>query len=243
MIILKYRMTNFKLIVAISFFIFFSCKQKETKNSPAIKVVSIASNEIEKLNFIAFFMGIPKAIFPFTNDTLDKYIVFNKKYDYDASTETTSLLHNKLLVFENASKFASKNQLLSYRPSSETSEYLKGNYFYPVNKFRKDSIYLITYLYQDFEDIMPAIKTQLNSYDKNGNILDTLLLDNRFSFELIYKNDFLIKNDFSIKITENVISYYDDMDNLIPKGSIPKVDKKTSFYRLDNNGKFGKFEK
>ncbi len=233
-------MNNLKIVIVL-FIVFFSCKQKKTESSPTIKVASTISHEVKKADFIDFFASISKKEFPFTNDSLNRYIIFNEKFDYDAINMTTTLVHDSLSTLQDISKFVSNNNRFSYKPSN-TSEYLKGDYFYPINKFRKDSIYLIIYLYQDFEDIMPAVKTQLNSYDIRGNILDTLQLDNRFSFELIYKNDFIIKNDFSIKITKNTISYYDDMDDLIPKGSSPKVDKKTIHYNISKKGIFEKMK-
>lgn len=229
-------MNSLKIIFVLSI-ILFSCKQKETENRPTIKVASTTSSETKKSDFISFFESIPNKGLPFTNNTLNKYIIFSEKYDYDATNKITSLAYDSLSMLKSISKFISKNNRYSYKPS-DTSEYLKGDYFYPVNKFNKDSIYLIAYLYQDFEDIMPAVKTQLNSYDKNGNILDTLLLDNRFSFELIYKNDFIVEKDFSIKINKYIINYYDNLDNLIPKGSKPKESKKTYFYQINNYGVF-----
>lgn len=233
---LNYQINIFKSLIITILFLFISCKKNRLKSNNIIEEKHLASL-VEKDSFIDLFKKISKAKLPFTNDSLNRYIVFNEKYEYEASGNKTSLMHDKLPIFENVLKLISKKQTIAYKPS-KTSEYLKGNYFYPINKFSRDSVFFITFLYQDFEDIVPSVKTQINSYDRAGNILDTLLLDNRFSFQLIYKNDFVINKDYTIKITENVISYFDKMDNLIPKGTEPIITKNTQLYSIKTNGKF-----
>ncbi len=237
-----------KFTILILLFLLGSCKNINSKKN-IIDDAYPDTTHVERnvsVNFKKFYDSIPEITFPFSNIDMNQYIIFE---DYDMSDDAPTKID---LIYKNLSNpiakensFMSKFKRFAYiktkRGSNEFKDevrYEKGNYFYPINKFLKDSIFLITFVYQDFEDIMPAIKTQLNSYDQKGDLIDTLILDNRFSFELIYKNDFIIKNDFSIKITENIISYYDEMDNLIPKETPPKVSKITKLYYIDDNGMF-----
>jgi len=237
-------MNKFIIVLVISFL--YSCK-KQIKNKNTVGnniktvVVEEATIPIEKfIKFKEFYDSIPNIALPFSNENMSKYIVFENYDMHDNISTKTDLVYGKLPKhISDNNKFISNSKRISYK-STEKSDYLVGNYFYPVNKFRKDSIYLIVFLYQDFEDIMPAVKTQLNSYNKNGKVLDTLVLDNKFHFELIYKNNFVIEDDFSISITEHIINYYDDLDNLMPKSSLPRIDKKTYSYHINNYGNFEK---
>ncbi len=241
-----------KIIIILLLFLLNSCsvKKHESKTKQDINAlkaqINIPITALKESNsFKKFYEKITETRLPLSNREIKKYIQFTNTI---SNSVTTDLIYDKLPspISKNNTFFSKKKRYAFIKSRSNSDEYNdgisyeKGNYFYPIYKYKKDSVYCIIYIYQDFEDIVPAIKTQLNTYNKEGVILDTLLLDNRFHYELIYKKDFLIKKDLSIHIKEHIINYYDEYDDLIHKDSLPKTKIKSDSYRINDKGVFEK---
>nr|WP_295771678.1 carboxypeptidase-like regulatory domain-containing protein [uncultured Mucilaginibacter sp.] len=90
------------------------------------------------------------------------------------------------------------------------------------------------------ENDRTVINTQLNSYDKTGKQLDALLLDSRFTFEVIYHRDFLIEQNG--KITINLHSKdqytYNEQGDITGSLNNAPVETSTVVYQLKPNGMF-----
>lgn len=227
------------LFFIICFTFLVSCKKGLNKvNSSLTHIENLEisdKDEQNDLKFKSFLDSILNINLPFSSSSLTKFIVFDYTYNNEKVDVNIELKHDKLRLLKSTKNFISNKKRVAFK-KTKNSEYQKGDIFYPVGKFRKDTINFVMFLYQDFEDIMPSIVTQLNSYDSLGRILDTIVLDKKFHYELIYSNNFNIINN-QIKINKTVISYYNDKDNLI-KNDNPKIKNEGENYFINKRGEF-----
>lgn len=92
------------------------------------------------------------------------------------------------------------------------------------------------------ENDSPVLNIQLNSYNADGQLQDALLLDSRFTFEVVYYRDFIIEENGKIILKlyhKDQYTYNEDGDIT---GSIdnPQVKSSNAVYQLQRNGKFRK---
>ncbi len=232
---------NKKVLILLIIALILSCANRTTKNNPFKKNDTISKSHSHLKNdskgeFSIFLNKIDKISIPFNSKSLKKYITFKYSHDADGINSEVKLHHNKLNLTPNVKEYFSNSKRTSYK-KTEKSEYLEGAYFYPVGKISKDSIVLIIFLYQDFEGIMPSLITQVNSYDYSSTLIDTLVLDRKFHFELLYSNDFEINED-RISIVEKIINYYDINDDLINQHEKPKIARNEIELSITNDGYF-----
>ncbi len=239
-IILFLSKMNKSIIALCMFLLFTSCgkvKVKSQTNQDETSSIQIQKKiKFNQNKFKSFLKGIPRVALPFRSENLTDFYVFKYSHETDEVNSVISLLHKKLKSFDDSDEYISENKRIAFN-RSDKQNHLKGDYFYPIGKIQKDSIYLVIYLYEDYEDIMPSIITQINSYNISGKILDTLILDKKFHFELIYSNNFNIEKN-KIIINEEIINYYDENDDLITINKEPEIKRNTKIYSIDNNGGF-----
>lgn len=168
---------------------------------------------------------------PFSSDSLKKF------YYYD--NETSSYKIKTQLLQKNEFTNIDKSII----PKNFENYFTNNKFYYPVLKFSKNSYQYIGILYEGYVDSeYNCLFFQLNSYDGKGKFIDALLLDNKFTFEVTYWNDFKIQKDGNIAITEysenNLL--IDDSGNIIDIIEQPKIDSTILKYKI--NSQTGKFE-
>jgi hypothetical protein len=84
------------------------------------------------------------------------------------------------------------------------------------------------------------INFQLNSYDNNHHLLDALLLDNRFTFEIIYYDEFKIHGDGKILINRYSVNRFEqnEQGDLIGEKAKPDTSLIQDVYQLNDKGIF-----
>lgn len=94
------------------------------------------------------------------------------------------------------------------------------------------------------ENDSPVLNIQLNSYDKEGQLQDVLLLDSRFIFEVEYYRDFRIEESGIIKQKLHQIEHYTYNEQGDITGNIedPQVQTLLSTYKIQADGKFRKLD-
>lgn len=91
---------------------------------------------------------------------------------------------------------------------------------------------VIIYSYTGESDI-DFLNIQINSY-KNNKLIDKLLLDSRFTSEIMYYNDFTITKDFMITLYKSSKPLFeiDENGDIIGEAVNPKIRKDTVRYHL-----------
>ena len=97
---------------------------------------------------------------------------------------------------------------------------------------------VIIYSYKGESDI-DFLNIQINSY-KDNKLIDKLLLDSRFTSEIIYYNDFTITKDFMITLYKysKPLFEIDENGDIIGEAVNPKIQKDTVRYHLNRSGLF-----
>lgn len=153
---------------------------------------------------------------------------------------SSALNNNCSFDFNLSETYKNKGKLFNQQ---ETRVFVKGDnfgdpyvgdniYYYEVGQFNHDNnIYkLITYKKTGEADT-PLLNVQLNSYDRNGNLVDALLVDSFFCYEDIVRfSDFIINTDYMISIDDYVIYRYkvdehglgEEIKNPIPQTYLKK---------------------
>lgn len=165
---------------------------------------------------------------PFNSDSLKRYYFYNK--DCSCYKINTKNLNKK--------NFLNQNEKVEIK--NFENYYIIGKNYYPVLSFTKNSYKYIGILYEGYvENDFNCLFFQLNSYDEKGNLIDALLLDNRFTFEISYWNNFTIRSDGYIDLIKYSHQLYDfSEENYNVKKNI---ESKKNMYKM-NKGKFEKVE-
>ncbi len=160
---------------------------------------------------------------PYNSDNLKIY------YRFDSMTGV-HLVSNNL----KPQKFSKKELLQKVK---ESDGFAKGKIYYPLISFYKDSILYKGIIYEGYADNdMNTFIFQLTSYDKNKNIIDAILLDHRFIFEIYYWNDFQIDKDGKIIIIKNSQQLYDFSEE--PPNVQGQIQSEKITYQISSEGKF-----
>ncbi|MFD0793646.1 hypothetical protein ACFQZX_08455 [Mucilaginibacter litoreus] len=95
------------------------------------------------------------------------------------------------------------------------------------------------------ENDRPILNIQLNSYNKQGQLQDVLLLDSRFTFEVEYYRDFSIEKSGIIKLKSNQIEHYtyNEQGDITGYINDPQVESSAATYQLQADGKFRKINR
>ena len=116
--------------------------------------------------------------------------------------------------------------------------------YYPLDSFalKNYKFKVIMYL-TDGENDTNIMNVKINSYDSNNNLIDALLLDQHFNFEIECFRNFSISSDKKIKIIKYAITYanYSEEGDIIGGKSVPQRDSVIANYLIDDSS--GKFEK
>ena len=203
-------------------------------------LIGCSSNNMKKITI--------QQTLPFTSDSLKKFYSINK--NKGTYTINTKLLEKKQFT-------QSEKNIV---PKNFITNYLKSDYYYPVLEFSNDSHQFIGLIYKGWCNKKdPFLLFQLNSYDKAGNIIDALVIEDRFSLDPNRNIDFAINKDgkIMIKIIKNYkvsknsefecLYWGFDQDMIYKETSvIHHADYTTwiflSEFKINNNGNFVLFK-
>lgn len=166
---------------------------------------------------------------PFTSDEVKKF------YYYDENTGTYKIIAQ----FLEKKEFTKLEK--NIKPKNFHDYYSTSQNYYPVLDVSNGLQRITGIIYEGWvESEYPCLFFQLNSYDHAGNMIDALLLDNRFTFEVTYWNDFAIDKDGNIFIQEfskNEV-LIDDSGNIIDSTITPKINSNLLKFKINKNGNF-----
>lgn len=203
-------------------------------------LIGCSSNNMKKITI--------QQTLPFTSDSLKKFYSINK--NKGTYTINTKLLEKKQFT-------QSEKNIV---PKNFITNYLKSDYYYPVLEFSNDSHQFIGLIYKGWcNKNDPFLLFQLNSYDKAGNIIDALVIEDRFSLDPNRNIDFAINKDgkIMIKIIKNYkVSKNSEFECLYWGFDQDMVYKETSVihhadyttwiflseFKINNNGNFVLFK-
>lgn len=203
-------------------------------------LIGCSSNNMKKITI--------QQTLPFTSDRLKKFYSINK--NKGTYTINTKLLEKKQFT-------QSEKNIV---PKNFITNYLKSDYYYPVLEFSNDSHQFIGLIYKGWcNKKEPFLLFQLNSYDKAGNIIDALVIEDRFSLDPNRNIDFAINKDgkIMIKIIKNYkVSKNSEFECLYWGFDQDMVYKETSVihhadyttwiflseFKINNNGNFVLFK-
>lgn len=203
-------------------------------------LIGCSSNNMKKITI--------QQTLPFTSDSLKKFYSINK--NKGTYTINTKLLEKKQFT-------QSEKNIV---PKNFITNYLKSDYYYPVLEFSNDSHQFIGLIYKGWCNKKdPFLLFQLNSYDKAGNIIDALVIEDRFSLDPNRNIDFAINKDgkIMIKIIKNYkVSKNSEFECLYWGFDQDMVYKETSVihhadyttwiflseFKINNNGNFVLFK-
>lgn len=160
---------------------------------------------------------------PYSSVELEKYYYLDEKTGIKLNPHELSPL-----------SFSDKE--LNYSPKL-FDEFAKGNDYYPLIYFYYKSILYKGIIYQGYADNdMNTFVFQLSSYDAQNNIIDAIVLDTRFRFEVMYWNDFIINNNGEIFIKKHSQQLHDySKNNFNINGDIQILELN---YQIGNDGIF-----
>lgn len=203
-------------------------------------LIGCSSNNMKKITI--------QQTLPFTSDSLKKFYSINK--NKGTYTINTKLLEKKQFT-------QSEKNIV---PKNFITNYLKSDYYFPVLEFSNDSHQFIGLIYKGWcNKKEPFLLFQLNSYDKAGNIIDALVIEDRFSLDPNRNIDFAINKDgkIMIKIIKNYkVSKNSEFECLYWGFDQDMVYKETSVihhadyttwiflseFKINNNGNFVLFK-
>lgn len=203
-------------------------------------LIGCSSNNMKKITI--------QQTLPFTSDSLKKFYSINK--NKGTYTINTKLLEKKQFT-------QSEKNIV---PKNFITNYLKSDYYFPVLEFSNDSHQFIGLIYKGWCNKKdPFLLFQLNSYDKAGNIIDALVIEDRFSLDPNRNIDFAINKDgkIMIKIIKNYkVSKNSEFECLYWGFDQDMVYKETSVihhadyttwiflseFKINNNGNFVLFK-
>lgn len=208
-----------KKIILAAFLMLFSCKENTnpTDNTPA-------QNKTESTPIMQIKL-------PYTSDDVKKY--------YKADSDSTIYLVNQEKVKLN--KFSSElTSLLIKENDFEIKPKSTDKYAILEAVDFSNEISCKVIIYNTFgENDSKILNIQLNSYKKN-KLVDQLLLDCRFTFEIQYYRTFSINKDETIDITKYSINRleYSENGDIIGEKKNPEINKEKVIYKIDIEGKF-----
>lgn len=172
-------------------------------------------------------------------DTQDNYVLFSSSelaQYYEVNT------HDEINIKEhNNSCYSFGDTLMKMNLKEDDFDFPKGEDYCEIyhHQFNEsNTIQLIIYMAMGENDSQ-IFQTQLNSY-YNNNLMDALLIDCRFEFEVKYFRDFKINNDKSISIIKKWVELfeYDEDYNIIGEKKQREIQSDTVTYFLNDKGIF-----
>ncbi|PJJ84428.1 hypothetical protein [Mucilaginibacter auburnensis] len=132
---------------------------------------------------------------------------------------------------------------IHFKESPFGYEIKPGNRYLTADKFQLSGTDCEIIVYNVIgENDSPVLNIQLNSYNKEGQLQDALLLDSRFIFEVEYYRDFRIEETGIIKLKLHHIEHYTYNEQGDITGYIkdPQVESSSVTYQLQADRKFRK---
>ncbi|MVN91759.1 peptidase associated/transthyretin-like domain-containing protein [Mucilaginibacter aquatilis] len=163
---------------------------------------------------------------------------FTKFYKKDNDTHDYSLVvpEGFTLTPNTSNELQVKESPYGYQMKNDT-RYITASQFQMAGVNYKMVIYSVK-----GENDTEIINIQLNSYDKMGNQLDALLLDSRFTFEVIFYRDFVIEQNGRVTINSHSQDQftYNEQGDITGSLTNAPVETSTVIYQLKPNGIFTK---
>ncbi len=157
----------------------------------------IIESNIRKELFNLLLTQVNKIELPYSSISMNKFFSVKKEYLDNVST---GIFHDKLSSYDSISFFMKSTHesfILKNR------RFQSGNYTYPVIQFdRNNSITVIGYLYQSFCNLNPTVYVKFISYNKNGEIIDSKIINRSF-----YNGYYRFTNEFNVDdffVIENI---------------------------------------
>lgn len=118
------------------------------------------------------------------------------KYSFRNNETGDTMLQNIDTLSEKSFSEAEKNTV----PKQYESYYIAKETYYILKENSRENYTLKAIIYEGYADLASAVFIQLNTYDTKGKIIDALLLNHKFYFEIDYKNEFSLSEDCEVKI-------------------------------------------
>ena len=225
---------KFKIIYESTFDISTKKEFHDYKNDFEEREIPKITKEEKATLFKDFIKAIPEVSLPYNSK--DFYSVMQIGSPEIGKPDITLLHHNKLSLDPNVKYFFS-NSANDTAFKVSKNDYKEDYYFYPVAKFPiANENMAILYVYQSFCNYNPAIYVQLNTYDSNGNILATKILDRRF-YNGVYRflSSIQIEKDLKINSKQFIQNYEDyEYGDESYKEKAPEINEIT--YQIKANG-------
>lgn len=212
------------ILYAFMAMVLFGCKGESTEVEEEVieQVQEIDSN------------SIADSALPCSSVDIEKY------YHFDEESSVYSLVYD---AKEDLVPFSSENLTFPVKEDGfgfqfKTKKYREAKRFSFSNNI---SGRLIVYTTSGENDIS-MLNIQLNTF-KNGKLIDQLLLDSKFSWEIRYYNDFVIHKNETIEIDKYTVEYmiFDDSYTGDENDEVTTIEKVV--YGIDKNGYFVKKRK
>ena len=193
-------------------------------------------NKVSKDEFNQYLNQIPIVTLPYNSG--DFYHLMQIASPESRQPKTTELYHDDLKHIVNVENFLTKKIIgTAFKKNRKT--YIQGNYYYPIFRFmRNENVHVIGYLYQSFCNSNPTIYMYLHSYNNQGEILDSILLDRRFFNEF---KRFLSSLSFEKNYKIQKKKYIQTFDTMSSDINV-KTSTEEEEYFITNNGKFKKIK-
>lgn len=211
------------LIVLVSMF---SCKENKLKNENQL----IKNNEIKNESIMNNNDNIQ-----YTTEDIKKYFTFNKntnQYTINVNSLSKKFISNEI-------SFPLKENDYDIKISQDID-------YFDIHNFNLSNFKYRIIIYNSYgENDSKVLNIQLNSYDENNKLIDKLLLDSRFTFEIEYFRNFIINNDRTIEIKKFSIDklLYNESGDIIGEKEDYDTVVDLVNYKIDNSGKFLKYKK
>jgi len=195
------------------------------------------STEEKKALFTKYIAKIPSVSLPYNSGAFYKHMEIASPEEGKPSQ--TVLHHNQLKFYDEVKYFFSNNSNdIAFK--KEGNDYKEGYYFYPIGKFDiAEEKVGVLYLYQSFCNYHPTIYVQLNTYDSQGNIITTKILDRRFySGAYRFLSSIDIQENFKIDIKSFIQDYEDYGYEGTYEQKQPEI--KETFLQINNDGSITK---
>lgn len=209
-----------KILIISCATILFSCNENTRKKNI---VLPKNKENIENSNI--------KNNLPYSSEQVKKIY----RYDKETSEYSININEKDLLEFnQNEVGLSIKENDFDISPKANTKYFNIETFNFPNKAYCK----LITYNTYGENDIN-IVNIQLNSY-KNDKLIDQLLLDCRFTFEIEYYRTFVINKDKTIKLTKYSVNNIKINENgdIVGKKTKPEITETVLNYKIDNDGKF-----
>lgn len=236
------------LLILLGFVVFNSCRfqSKEIKG----KSIDKQNIELKKEFEYSIIKQLKKIEFPFDTKDIDNLIINNDDGYYLDIIITKNNIDNYYAFVENNKQKAIINKkIISVFDGIadvkiKNSIYQNSNYktLFPFWYYKKNDYLLIGSFIQYFgENDIPGTSFVLTSFDREGKMIDNLMIYNRFNWELSLKSNFKIFDKFNKIVIKNIEEdwlLFNDSGDIVGERTTPEVKEVEKVFMLNKKGFF-----